>query len=129
MKFLKFSAYYLYNYFLNKGNPSDNAKLRSTGYITISLFFYFLSILMPIRFLDIDFSKYPSWVIKGSVISFGIILYSLIYFNIEKEEKFYCIIKEYQNQSKRTYSHLSVWLFIFGSLFLFISMFLMWFIF
>jgi hypothetical protein len=116
MKFIEYSCYYLYTIFINRGKYHYNAKIATVAYVAISIFFYLISPFLFLRFLKFNIEEKYEYLIKGSFIFVALFFYIVLYYKIEKENKFAKIIKKYDNINPSPYSKFAVWSFILGGL-------------
>jgi len=119
MKFLEYSCYFLYQRLINKGKFHDTAKIAAVGYVMVSLFFFFITPLLFLRFVNLDIDDKYEFIIKGIIILVALIVYIYLYYNIEKERKFKKIIEKYEGVNSYPYSKYVIWIFILGGLFCF----------
>jgi hypothetical protein len=119
MRFVEYSCYYLYNYYLNKGKYHDAAKTAAVGYVMVSVFFFFISPFLFLRTVNVDINDKYECLIKGSFVFVATLFYIYLYYRIERESKFVAIVERYNNMNPLPYPKVAVWSFILGGIFCF----------
>lgn len=130
MNFIKYSCFYLFHFFLKRGKPYENSIVSAVLMVSASLFFYFLSPLVFLRLVNLN--KYVPKTIIGMtmplLLAVALLIYILLYFNIERPNKFLDIIKRYSNENARYKSYWVVSFVIGGFIAFIMSMILLYFL-
>lgn len=113
MKFIEYTCYYLFRFLMKKGKSYETAKTASVLYASTSVFFFFLSVTLFLRFVDFSAGKLIFRSI-GLIIAF--MFYGFLYYKIERDAKFEKIVERFENLSDEPYSRLAVWSFVLGGM-------------
>ena len=116
MKFIEYSCYYLYKYFIRRGKHHDTAKVAAVGYVMVSLFFFFISPLLFLRFINLNIGDKYEHITKSFFGFIALLFYIYLCYKIEQESKFVKIIEKYDSESNSTYSRLAVLSFVLGGI-------------
>lgn len=115
MNFIKYCCYYLFIYFQKKGKAFENSVVAAVLYVSLALFFYFLTLMLFLRFLDV---KLPD--LRILMLIMAVTIYLILYYKVEKTERFLEILNDFEVNKKKKYKGIWVILFIFGSITFFI---------
>ena len=113
MSFFEYSCYYLFRFLMKKGKSYDTAKTAAVLYISASLFFFFLSITLFLRFVDFKSEKL---IFKSIGLIIAFIFYGFFYSKIEKDSKFEKIVERYGNIGSEPYPKIAVWSLVLGGI-------------
>lgn len=111
MSFFEYSCYYLFRFLMKRGRGYETAKTGAVLYISVSIFFFFLSVTLFLRFVDFRSGRFIFRSI-GLIIAF--LFYGFFHYKIEKDSKFQKIVERYSDINSEPYSKIAVWSLVLG---------------
>ncbi len=113
MNFFEYSCYYLFRFLMRKGKSYETAKTAAVLYISASIFFFFLSATLFLRFVDFKSEKF---IFKSVGLVIAFLFYGFFHYRIEKDSKFKKIIERYENIDSEPYPKTAVWSLVLGGI-------------